>query len=87
MGDGIFGIDKFSMALIIFTFLFLLTGVLSYKFGLTSPEGVLLVALFVVALFDVGLGMMPPIHEKSIRGFPTFLVLLVLIAVYLRGSD
>jgi hypothetical protein len=53
----LFGINTFSLNLIVFLIIFSITGVFSYKFGLTSPLMVSIILAITTAVFDVGLGL------------------------------
>jgi len=87
IGDRIFGITNFGFAMILFISLFLIVGVLSFKFGLNSPEGIMVAALFTVALFDIGFGMIPSPFERSIPFFPTIITFLILMAIWIRRNN
>lgn len=68
--SGIFGLDSDSLALIIFVFIFTFTGIVSYKFSITSPAAISGIVFSLVALFDIGLGMIPnPVG--AVDNFPT----------------
>ncbi len=87
LDDGMFGVSNFGVAIIIFLIMFTTIGILSFKFGLNSPEAIMLIAFFVVALFDIGFGLVPSPFEKSITGAPTFIALIILIAVWLGRNQ
>lgn len=60
LSSGLLGLenqDGFGTKLVVFMILFLIMAGLSYKFGLTSPEGLGAVLVFLIALFDVGFGL------------------------------
>lgn len=57
--QGIFGLDDFSLTLIIFFIIFLFTGIMSFRFGLNNPTVIVLIVFFQVLLFDVIFGLIP----------------------------
>lgn len=76
---GIFGLNTNSLNLIVFIIIFLITGLTSYKFSLTSPTVVIGMIFALVFLFDVGLGMIS-IPAGAIKHFPTIFMLLITVA-------
>lgn len=57
--SGFFGMTNFTLALLIFFAIFIFVGVLSYKFGITSPAAIMGVITGIVALFDYGFNLIP----------------------------
>lgn len=83
LNEGIFGITNLGLALIVFIAIFMITGILSFKFGLSSPVAIASIVWTLVAFFDVGLGIFPnPIG--AIPNFPTVLIGAITITVALR---
>lgn len=83
---GIFGIDDFGIAIITFLTVFLFTGVLTFKFGLRSPETLLGLIFALVMFLDVGVGIMPnPVG--AITHFPTIFIAIIIIGIYVRGIE
>lgn len=79
--DGIFGITDFALTIILFTAMLIFVGVLSFKFGLTSPVQIMLAATFFVILIDFGLGLLPnPI--SAVPFFPSIIMILLSTIVY-----
>ena len=75
IGDGIFGIDTFSAAIIFFVLTFILFGVLSAKFGLANPLSIIVSAgVFIILLSILG------IFHKNIA----LLAGLVVLGIILR---
>lgn len=59
LSTGMFGltIPSFSGNIIIFLIILVTAGVFSYKFGITSPAAISFMIFIMVAIFDVGLGL------------------------------
>jgi hypothetical protein len=79
---GMFGLDNFGRYLIIFLVLFSSVGIMSYKYGLTSPLAVVLNIFLVVFFFDVVIGLIPTI--RGIEHLLTYLAGLILAVVVLK---
>lgn len=80
---GFFGLDEFGLALLTFFTIFIITGVMSYKFGINSPAAIMGFIFSLVLFFDVGLGLVPnPVG--AIPHAPTFLIGLILVAMVFR---
>ncbi len=76
--SGLFGLDDFGLGIIVFLIILISTGIVSVKFGITSPPGISIVVFSLVAFFDVALGIMPnPIN--AIPNFPTIFVGLIFL--------
>ncbi|KKL60223.1 hypothetical protein LCGC14_2207500, partial [marine sediment metagenome] len=76
--SGLFGLTNFGIGIIIFLIILVSTGIVSVKFGITSPPGISIVVFSLVAFFDVALGIMPnPIN--AIPNFPTIFVGLIFL--------
>lgn len=81
--SGLFGIDNFGRYVIIFIVLFLTIGIMSYKYGLTSPTALIGMIFAVIFFFDVVVGLLPTV----VNGVPhalTFISFLLLIVVLIR---
>lgn len=72
----------FTLAIILFLFIFVFTGVLSYKFGLVSPAAIIGFIFTLVAFLDFGLEIIPTI--LGVRGFPTFFIGAIMILILIR---
>lgn len=82
---GMFGINAFSLTLIIFIIIFISTGILCYNFGIYSPAAITGLIFGETALFDVGLHLITnPIG--AIAHFPTIFVGLILVAFIIREA-
>lgn len=83
VASGLFGLDTFGIGLTCFLLIVVITGILSLKFGVTSPATLLGITFGLVLFFDVGVGLMPnPIG--AISHFPTIFVGIVLVGVILK---
>ncbi len=61
MDSGLFGIDDFGRYLIAFIIIFLSIGIMSYKYGLTSPMVITTSIFLIVYFLDVVVGLIPPL--------------------------
>lgn len=81
MNTGLFGIDDFGKYMIVFLIIFITSGVVSYKYGLTSPFAVTFIIFGAVFFFDVIVGLVPPI--RGIEHLLTYITALALtIAIF-----
>jgi hypothetical protein len=76
---GIFGLNTNSLNFIIFVIIFLVTGLVSYKFSFTSPTVVTGVIFGLTFLFDVALGLIT-MPFLTVVHFPTIFILLIAVA-------
>ncbi len=79
-GSGMFGmkLNDFSWALIIFVVIFIVTGIMSYTYGLTNPATITFIIFALVGLLDVGLGLIPnPIPSTTLNNFPTVFMFII----------
>lgn len=84
-GEGVFGLTEFGLTIIIFLIIFISVGIMSFKFGLTSPASIMSLLFALVLFFDVGLGLIPnPVG--AVTHFPTIFMAIILIAVMIRGA-
>lgn len=84
---GIFGMDDFSLTIILFIIIFTISGVLSFKFGLTSAPSIMFVVFALVGMFDLGLGVLGNPFESSIVGLPTLFALLMFLGLLFREAN
>lgn len=86
LDSGIFGIDEFGRYVLIFFVIFLSIGVLSYKFGLTSPVVLSAMLFAIIFFFDVVVELLPtPIN--AIPHSLTFLSALILIVLLIKEAQ
>lgn len=86
---GIFGLKTgtFAFGILMFLIIMVFTGIMSYKFGLTSPATISAAIFAIVFLLDVGLGLLDTLNPvNAISHFPTIFVLIVTIALVIRES-
>lgn len=69
--QGIFGLDNFGLSLIIFITMFVLIGIMSLRFGFTSPGAISIMIFAVVLFFDIGVGILPGIAGERVSHFIT----------------
>ena len=79
LDEGIFGIDNFGRYLIVFIILFLTVGIMSYKFGFTSPLSITTLTFAIILFFEVVVDVIPPI--RGIDNLLTYISALVLLIV------
>ncbi len=83
---GLFGLDSFGLKIIVFIVIFSIVGVMTLNFGLNSPGALVLLTVGLVALADVGLGLIPnPVN--AVPGFVTIFTSIIGIAIlFFRGT-
>jgi len=81
-GSGLFGLNQQSLNLIIFAMIFLVTGLVSYKFSISNPAIIWGIIFAMIFLFDVGLGLINV--GIGVKHFPTILALIVLVALIIK---
>jgi len=82
-GEGIFGLTSFGLSIIIFLIIFFITGIMAYKFSISSPAMIVLILFLLVLIFDVGLGMIGnPVG--AIPHFPTIFIALILAGLFFK---
>lgn len=59
IATGMFGLDNFGLALLTFFSIFIIAGIMSWKYGLTSPAAIMGIIFALTLFFDVGLGIIP----------------------------
>ncbi len=83
--SGLFGLTNFGLGIIIFMIILITTGIMSFKFGITSPAGISIIVFAMVLFFDVGLGIMPnPIG--AVPNFPSIFVGVVFLGLFLKEA-
>jgi len=81
-GQSMFGLDDFGLKLILFIFIFVFTGIMSYKFGLVSPAAISALTFSLVLFLDVGLNLIP--NPIGVTHFPTILIGAIMISMIFR---
>lgn len=82
---GLFGSNSFTLALFVFAFIFIVTGVFSWKFGITSPAALSALVFMQVLFFDVGLGLMDSFaREGAVVSFPTIFIGIIMVSLLIR---
>lgn len=83
MAVGFFGIDDFGRNLLIFLILFVSVGIMSYKYGATSPISIMAIIFGIIFFFDVAVSWIPnPV--SAIPHFPTFISGIILAAIIMK---
>lgn len=76
--EGIFGLDSFGLTLIVFFFIFIVVGLMSYYSGIYSPAAIAWMIFVLVAIFDIGAGWIISPSDK-IPYFATIFIGLIAI--------
>jgi len=84
---GIFGLETggFAMALISFLLIFVVTGIMSFKYGLNSPAAVMGIAFTVTLFLNVGIDVIP-LGQSLLRFFPTVFMGLLFAGTLFREN-
>lgn len=82
LDSGLFGIDNFGRYLIAFIIIFISVGIMGYKFGISSPLGLISLLFGIVLFFDSVVGLLPAI--RGVEHLPTFIAGLILILAILN---
>lgn len=80
----LFGLDNFGLAMITFLFIFILTGVMSHKYGLTSATGISAFVFSLILFLDVGVGLMGTIGSQLLPHAITYFFGLIFVAIYIK---
>jgi len=80
MSSGLFGLTPTGLGMIIFLTIFVITGVLTYKFGFTSPAAIMMVIFGLVGFFDMFLQLIPAVGGIQ-HGVPTFITAMMMVAM------
>jgi len=87
INSGMFGLDNFGLTIILFLTIFISTGIMSYKFGLTSPAAISVLAFTLILFFDVGLDLMDNINPiPAVPHFPTIFMGLIFAGIFLKEA-
>jgi hypothetical protein len=83
LDSGLFGIDNFGRYFIIFIIIFTMIGVMSMKFGITSPLTITTMIFGVIFFFDVIVGLIPAV--RGINHLLTYISALILtISIFME---
>lgn len=85
--SGLFGLNNFSLVLIIFMGIFTFVGVLSFKFGLNSVPAIVLTFAILILIFEVVLGLIPsPPGVPEGVPFATILIGILLVGLLVKET-
>ncbi len=87
LDSGFFGIDDFGRYLIIFIIIFFTIGIMSYKFGFTSPLNISVTTFLIVFFFDVVIGIIPTLSVfggNEVEHLLTFVTGLIMVMLVMR---
>ena len=85
LDSNLFGLDNFGKYLIVFLIIFTSVGIMSYKYGFTSPISINTLIFGLIFFFDVVVGLIPSI--RGIEHVPTYLSGLILILTVFREVE
>ena len=77
LDSGLFGLDNFGRILIMFIVLFVSVGIMSYKYGMTSPLAITTLIFAIVFFLDIVVGLIPAI--RGIDYLLTYLAGVILV--------
>lgn len=85
MDSDMFGLTDFGRAMIAFIIIFVVVGIMGYKYGLDKPIAMAAILFTLVFLFDVGLGWLT-LDSKIwvVDHFPTIATALILIGITVK---
>jgi len=82
---GMFGLNNFGLSILLFIFIFVFTGVMSWKYGITSPVAIAALVFSLIAFLDVGAGIMDNLNPiGAIPHFPTIFFGVIFGALLFR---
>jgi hypothetical protein len=83
LDNGIFGVTKFGIAIILFLMVFIVMGVLSYNFGINAPLAIMGAGTVLVILFET-IGILPALF--GVKGLASIVMVVISLAVMLGGN-
>lgn len=86
VSQGLFGLNGFGVGLLVFATIFIFVGIMSYRYGVTSPAALMSLVVGLVAFFDVGLGLIPKYIPAGnpIPHLATILVVTLFAGLFIR---
>lgn len=82
---GMFGLDEFGKAIIVFLIVFVFVGIMSFRFGLVSPAGIASLTFGLVLFFDIGLDLMSGFTPiDAVPHFPTIFMGIIMAGILLK---
>lgn len=85
LDSGMFGMGNFATTLLVFMVLIITVGIMSYKFGLTSPTAMSMLIFAIVLILDVGFNLMDALQPFGVPHFVTIFSFLVMASMLFRG--
>jgi hypothetical protein len=83
--DEIFGINRFTVVLIIFLLIFTIVGIVSYSFGIYNPTAIMWLIFLLVAFFDVVVDLLPE-PAQGYNGSLTIICGLIALTLTIREA-
>ena len=82
IASGLFGLDNFGLTIFLFLLIFISTGIMSYKFGLTSPAAISVFVFTLILFLDVGIKIMENVNPVgAIPHFITVFTGIIMIGL------
>lgn len=83
--SGIFGLTNFGISILAFFIIFIITGILSYKYGFTSPAAISGVIFGLVFFFNVSLNWFTlPSDYDAVSYLPTLIMAIIFVSAIFR---
>lgn len=82
--EGIFGLNVFTRTLLIFVFIFIVAGLLSYASGIYSPAAIMTFIFAMVFFFDYVLGLIPNPLNSRVLHLASILVGAIALTLIIR---
>ena len=89
LDSGLFGLDNFGRYLLVFILIFFTVGIMSFKYGFTSPMTISVMTFLIVFFFDVVVGIIPSLSLPNGNAVPyllTFITGLIASIAVLREA-
>jgi len=79
--DGMFGLDDFGVAIITFIIIFIIIGIMAFKFGFDNEVALIILFASLVAIADFGFNLFPSIGLGTIQINHIATIIVVLISI------
>lgn len=88
LSSGMFGLDNFGLAFILFITIFMFTGIVSWKYGFTDPRAIAVILCSLVIFFDVGLGLLENVNPVgfplAVPNFISIIITIITVSVFIK---
>lgn len=89
INTGFFGLDSFGLNIIVFLLIFVITGIISYKFSLYTPVIIGVIVFVLTLIADVGLGLIyydPLAFSSKVPHVATVLIGIITAALIVKEA-